>query len=59
MIIQIPCVLDKNGSKGEFISFDKAKVKELNIKVAHAVTSRYYKGIGANNDNMVLEIWTK
>lgn len=53
IIGQIPCKFDKNNGNG-FKSINEATVRNLNAKVTSTVTARYYKGISANNDNMVI-----
>lgn len=50
---QIPCKFHKV-SEGHFVSLDNAKICDINTHTASTLTSRYYKGIGANNDNMCI-----
>ncbi len=45
--------------EGKLTSLDDASICDFNTETASTVTSRYYKGIGAHKDNMVLEIWEK
>ena len=54
----IPCKLNKM-PEGKLTSLYNAKICDIGTETASTVTSRYYKGIGANKDNMVLEIWAK
>ena len=44
-------------ANGTFISIHDASVKDIDAKVASTICSRYYKGLGTNGDNMVLEIY--
>jgi len=53
----VPCKLDKKyGGIHGFHASEEHRVKGLNCKEASAVTQRYYKGVNADCDNMVLEI---
>ena len=54
----IPCKLNKM-PEGKLTSLDDASICDFYTETASTVTSRYYKGIGAHKDNMVLEIWEK
>ena len=47
--------LDKTSSGGKkFLKADEHKVMALNCSVASAITSRYYKGLSAHDDNLVI-----
>lgn len=46
--------LQKPFENGKFRTLNEATVGT--IETAHTVTARYYKGIGANGDNMVIEV---
>ena len=50
---QIPCKLNKM-PEGHLDSLDNAKICDIDTPTASTVTSRYYKGIGANRDNMCI-----
>ena len=50
---QIPCKLNKM-PEDHLVSLDNAKICGVNTPTASTVTSRYYKGIGANRDNMCI-----
>lgn len=50
---QIPCKLNKM-PEGHLDSLDNAKICGINTPTASTVTSRYYKGIGGNRDNMCI-----
>lgn len=53
----IPCQLNK--SKGNsFLRLSDASIFNVNQDYASTITARYYKGIGANHDNMVIEVIT-
>ena len=52
----IPCKFNKVNEQGKLISMDDATIMANTSKVASTVTARYYKGIGGNRDNMVLEV---
>lgn len=53
----VPCKLDKKyGGIPGFHSSEEHRVKGLGCREASAVTQRYYKGVNADCDNMVLEI---
>ena len=55
---QLPCKYDKSrGNK--FLSQNDASIKNIGCDLAGSVTARYWKGIGANNDNCVLVIYGK
>lgn len=56
IVERVPCRLNKVDDNGDFVSMSEARIWDTGIEVAHAVTQRYYKGVGANNDNMVLEV---
>ena len=47
---QIPCKLNKM-PEGHLDSLDNAKICDVDTPTASTITSRYYKGIGANKDN--------
>lgn len=49
------CKLDKMPC-GVLTSISKAKICDFYTPTASTVTSRYYKGLGAHKDNMVMEI---
>lgn len=57
-----PAKLDKiSGHEkggGEFSKADEHKIMDFNCKVAGCVTSRYYKGLSAHGDNLVV-VWRK
>lgn len=55
MKIIIPCKYCKS-TKTSFVSQNDSSVKELNNDIASAITSHYWRGISANNDNIVLEV---
>ena len=50
---QIPCKLNKM-PEDHLVSLDNAKICGVNTPTASTVTSRHYKGIGANRDNMCI-----
>ena len=57
----IPAKLDKHsGHQGEgmFSKADEHKIMDFNCKVASCVTARYYKGLSAHGDNLVV-VWRK
>ena len=54
-IKKIPCQLDKS----DFQTLDEAGIKNINTDVAGTISARYYKGIGGNGDNMVIEVSEK
>lgn len=54
-VIKIPCKLDKM-PEGKLTSLDKAKICDIGTKTASTIPARYYKGICAHKDNMVLEV---
>lgn len=47
------CKLDKM-PYGHLDSMENARICDIDHPVASTVTARYYKGIGAHKDNMVL-----
>lgn len=49
----IPAKLDKQ-IEGNLCSLNDARIKDLNTDIYGTVTARYYKGIGANGDNIVI-----
>ena len=53
---QFLCKLDKMPD-GHLTSIENARICDINHPLASTVTARYYKGIGAHKDNMVIEIW--
>lgn len=50
----IPCKLDKM-PYGHLDSMENARVCDVNTQTSSTVTARYYKGIGAHKDNMVMD----
>lgn len=54
IIEQISCKLDKMPD-GHLTSLNNAKVCDIGTPTASTITARYYKGIGAHKDNMVME----
>lgn len=50
----IPCKLDKMPD-GHLDSMENARVCDVNTQTSSTVTARYYKGIGAHKDNMVMD----
>lgn len=48
------CKLNKM-PEGHLTSLNNAKICDLHTKTASTITARYYKGIGAHKDNMVME----
>lgn len=48
------CKLNKM-PQGELSSLDDAEICDIDAPVASTVTARYYKGIGAHKDTMVLQ----
>lgn len=50
----IPCKLNKMPD-GHLDSMENAEVCDINTPTSSTVTARYYKGIGAHKDNMVME----
>lgn len=50
------CKLNKMPN-GHLTSLLDASICDISQPVASTVTARYYKGIGAHKDNMVIEIW--
>lgn len=49
----IPACLDKC-KDGKFLGVKEFDVCNVNTEVAACVTSRYYKGISAHHDNLVI-----
>ena len=53
----IPAKLNKHiGGKTVFAKADEHEIKCVGCLIASAVTARYYKGIAADNDNLVI-VW--
>lgn len=50
----IPCKLNKM-PYGHLDSMENAKICDINTLTSSTVTARYYKGIGAHKDNMVMD----
>ena len=58
-IINIPARLDKisghqNKTGGEFAAADEHRIMNVNDDVSSTVTARYYKGLSAHGDNLVI-----
>lgn len=49
------CKLNKM-PEGKLSSLNDAELCDIDAELFSTVTARYYKGIGANKDNMVLEV---
>ena len=59
MIINIPARLDKisghkNKKNGEFATVEEHRIMNINDNVSSTVTARYYKGLSAHGDNLVI-----
>ena len=55
MIELIPAKLDKKSGAGEgFLSADEQGIYDIGCTVASGVTARYYKGLSAHGDNLVI-----
>ena len=51
----IPARLDKKSGAGEgFLSADEQGIYDIGCTVASCVTARYYKGLSAHGDNLVI-----
>ena len=51
----IPAKLDKKSGAGEgFLSADEQGIYDIGCTVASCVTARYYKGLSAHGDNLVI-----
>ena len=50
----IPCKLNKMPN-GHLDSMENAEVCDVGTKTSSTVTARYYKGIGAHKDNMIMD----
>ncbi len=50
----IPCKLNKMPN-GHLDSMENAEVCDINTPTSSTVTARYYKGIGAHKDNMIMD----
>lgn len=50
----IPAHLDKHCGCKELLSIDEASVRNLNTAWGGSVTARYYKGVGADGDNLII-----
>ena len=57
-IAVICCKLNKMPT-GKLGSLNDAEICDLYTQTSSTVTARYYKGLGAHKDNMVMEIWKK
>lgn len=53
---QVLCKLDKPYTEDGFTSMPDAGLRDLGKDVAGTITARYYKGLGANGDNVILQI---
>lgn len=53
-IVEVCCKLDKMPD-GKLTSMENAKNCDVGTPTASTITARYYKGIGAHKDNMVIE----
>lgn len=54
--MKIPCKLQKV-KDGKYASQDDIGIYGFNSEVASTLTSHYYKGVNANGDNIVLEVF--
>lgn len=54
--MNIPCHLDKHCGKKELMKLSEASVRNQNTTWGGCVTSRYYKGVGADGDNLVIVV---
>lgn len=50
-----PCKLNKH-CNGQFLSVENHSIYNIDCEIASAVCARYYKGIAAQGDNIVLEV---
>lgn len=49
------CKLNKM-PQGSLSSFHEAEICDIDAPLFSTVTARYYKGIGAHKDNMIIEV---
>lgn len=56
VIKSIPCTFTKLFENGHFKSMQEGCIQELDKNTANCLTARYYKGIGATGDNVVLVV---
>lgn len=49
-----PARFKKISKSGDFLSITQGKLSHINDFIASTITARYYKGIGANGDNLVI-----
>lgn len=53
---QFSCKLNKMPN-GHLCGVEDFQACDINHPLASTITARYYKGISAHKDNMVIEIW--
>ena len=53
-LINIPAKLDKVSDDGKFSGADKHRIMDVGCDLAGTVTARYYKGLSAHGDNLVI-----
>ena len=49
-----PARFNKQSHLGEFLSITKGSLDHINNFIASTITARYYKGIGAHGDNVII-----
>lgn len=53
-LINISAKLDKVSADGKFSGADEHKIMDIGCDLASTVTARYYKGVSAHGDNLVI-----
>ncbi len=53
-LINIPAKLDKVSDDGKFSGADEHRIMDVGCNLASTITARYYKGVSAHGDNLVI-----
>ena len=53
-LINIPAKLSKVSADRKFLGADKHRIMDVGCDLAGTVTARYYKGLSAHGDNLVI-----
>lgn len=54
--MNVPAKLEKPRVDNKFVSVDEYKLRGVGCDIASCITARYYKGIAANGDNVVIVV---
>ena len=54
--MNVPAKLDKHYFGAKLSAVDEHRLKDIGCEIASCITSRYYKGVSADSDNVIIVI---